>query len=298
MGSDRTALEARRPPQHPLPRPAPYLQQPLGFQRSKSQGYSGTSWSLQHLHDHGHLLAHHAQHAERGSSSDGRPFFLARWHQVGIKKGLGVLPSSFPVRTILLRIEVKEEPTSGLEPLTCSLRVIKKVFLSVAGVCRTRIHKPFSLLQLAPRCRVLRPRWCQSGVNMSLVSTSSKGFLVPVLYGFLRKVLSGARESCVRGSFANQIRDWDLLGSLDARVGTGTGCLASTRAPARNASRKSYAARSNLIVTCCYQHLMCDWEQTKLFLNGSPVGRLYRSPPRPPKRCGRTPTRRSRPRRR
>ena len=28
-----------------------------------------------------------------------------------------------------------------------------------------------------------------------------------------------------RGSFANQIRDRDILGTLDARVGIGTGCL-------------------------------------------------------------------------
>jgi CheY-like chemotaxis protein len=35
----------------------------------------------------------------------------------------------------------------------------------VAGVCETRILKPFSLLRLAACCGVLRSRWCQSGVN-------------------------------------------------------------------------------------------------------------------------------------
>ena len=48
-----------------------------------------------------------------------------------------------------------------------SLRVIKRVFPSVAGVCKTRILKPYFLLRLAHRCRVLRSRWCQSGVNRS-----------------------------------------------------------------------------------------------------------------------------------
>jgi hypothetical protein len=37
--------------------------------------------------------------------------------------------------------------------------------LSVAGGCNAPIPKPFSLLHLAPCYRVLRPRWCQSGVN-------------------------------------------------------------------------------------------------------------------------------------
>jgi hypothetical protein len=36
------------------------------------------------------------------------------------------------------------------------------VFLSVAGVCKTRIPEPFSLLGLARGCGVLRPQWCQS----------------------------------------------------------------------------------------------------------------------------------------
>ena len=35
----------------------------------------------------------------------------------------------------------------------------------VAGVCKTRILKPFSLLRLAKCCGVLRSRWCQSGVK-------------------------------------------------------------------------------------------------------------------------------------
>ena len=35
----------------------------------------------------------------------------------------------------------------------------------VAEVCINPLCKPFSLLRLAPCCRVLRSRWCQSGVR-------------------------------------------------------------------------------------------------------------------------------------
>ena len=35
------------------------------------------------------------------------------------------------------------------------------MFLAAADYCKTRIPKPFSLLRLTLRCRVLRPRWCQ-----------------------------------------------------------------------------------------------------------------------------------------
>jgi integrase len=57
------------------------------------------------------------------------------------------------------------EPTSGLEPLTCSLRVITQVLQGVARACNSRIPKPFSLLRLAECCTVLRSRWYQSGIN-------------------------------------------------------------------------------------------------------------------------------------
>jgi hypothetical protein len=35
----------------------------------------------------------------------------------------------------------------------------------VAGDCKTRIPKPFSLLGVARRCGMLRSQWCQSGVR-------------------------------------------------------------------------------------------------------------------------------------
>ena len=59
----------------------------------------------------------------------------------------------------------KGEPTSGLEPLTCSLRVIIHLLQGFARTCKTRISKEVSFLRVAARCTVLRSRWCQSGVR-------------------------------------------------------------------------------------------------------------------------------------
>jgi hypothetical protein len=57
------------------------------------------------------------------------------------------------------------EPTSGLEPLTCSLRVIGQVLQGLAQACKSRIDKLISFLRLAGRCTVLRSRWYQSGIK-------------------------------------------------------------------------------------------------------------------------------------
>src|ERR687890_1566546 len=53
----------------------------------------------------------------------------------------------------------------------CSLRVIPQALQGVAGDCKCRISKGLSLLGVALCCTVLRSRWCQSGVNFTLVST-------------------------------------------------------------------------------------------------------------------------------
>ena len=50
----------------------------------------------------------------------------------------------------------KGEPTSGLEPLTCSLRVIHHALQGCAGDCKCRISKPVSFLCFAECCTVLR----------------------------------------------------------------------------------------------------------------------------------------------
>src|SRR5215210_5496405 len=51
----------------------------------------------------------------------------------------------------------KREPTSGLEPLTCSLRACGRWLLSVAQVCISRITTQFFVPSIAYYCRVLRP---------------------------------------------------------------------------------------------------------------------------------------------
>jgi hypothetical protein len=51
-----------------------------------------------------------------------------------------------------------------------SLGVIIHTLQGFAEGCKCRISKPYSLLRLAVRCTVLRSRWCQSGVNFTLVS--------------------------------------------------------------------------------------------------------------------------------
>ena len=60
-----------------------------------------------------------------------------------------------------------EEPTSGLEPLTCSLRVISQVLQGFARACKSPISKRLSFLCLALCCTVLRSRWYQSGIKRS-----------------------------------------------------------------------------------------------------------------------------------
>jgi hypothetical protein len=64
--------------------------------------------------------------------------------------------------------EQNKEPTSGLEPLTCSLRVISHALQGFAEACKSPISRRFSLLWLAACCTVLRSRWCQSGVKLPL----------------------------------------------------------------------------------------------------------------------------------
>jgi hypothetical protein len=59
----------------------------------------------------------------------------------------------------------KREPTSGLEPLTRSLRVIIQALQGFAQGCKSPISKSLSFLCFARCCTVLRSRWCQSGIK-------------------------------------------------------------------------------------------------------------------------------------
>jgi hypothetical protein len=82
----------------------------------------------------------------------------------GIKEP-SVYSREFANAVFFLQIGRKREPTSGLEPLTCSLRVITQALQGIAGVCKSRIFKGGSFPCLAPRYTVLRSRWYQSGIN-------------------------------------------------------------------------------------------------------------------------------------
>ena|SRR5215211_3516189 len=73
-----------------------------------------------------------------------------------------------PVRVLPIYFEVKagrmfwrKEPTSGLEPLSCSLRVIHQALQGYAGDCECRIPKGVSFLRVAACCTVLHSRWYQ-----------------------------------------------------------------------------------------------------------------------------------------
>src|SRR5918992_4547468 len=53
------------------------------------------------------------------------------------------------------------DPTSGLEPLSCSLRVIHQALQRFAEACKSRISRCLSLLRVAGCCTVLRSQWYQ-----------------------------------------------------------------------------------------------------------------------------------------
>jgi hypothetical protein len=60
-----------------------------------------------------------------------------------------------------------KESTSGLEPLSCSLRVIGQALQGFARSCKCRLFRGVSFLRLAACCTVLRSRWYQSGIRAS-----------------------------------------------------------------------------------------------------------------------------------
>ncbi len=67
------------------------------------------------------------------------------------------------------------EPTRGLEPLACSLRVIIHTLQGFARACKSPISRPVSFPFLAQYCTVLHSRWCQSGVNIAARLSSYSG---------------------------------------------------------------------------------------------------------------------------
>ena len=69
----------------------------------------------------------------------------------------------------------KREPTSGLEPLTCSLRVSGPGLLRVARACETPRSKGLPPPRIAACCRALRSRWCRNDVRWHRFSVARDG---------------------------------------------------------------------------------------------------------------------------
>jgi hypothetical protein len=57
----------------------------------------------------------------------------------------------------LADLQENKKPTSGLEPLTCSLRVIGYVLQGLAHECKSRISKPVSIPRVAVLHRTALP---------------------------------------------------------------------------------------------------------------------------------------------
>jgi hypothetical protein len=128
-----------------------------------------------------------ARHAARSRLAPYERFRAAEWHTGGrkrrrprewarvprVRRVAVHWPRLHAETTFLLRVSPanlhrNKEPTSGLEPLVCSLRVIGQALQGFAEGCRCHIFRRLSLLWVAACCTVLRSRWCQSGVRVSL----------------------------------------------------------------------------------------------------------------------------------
>ncbi len=97
---------------------------------------------------------------------DSRHYQLERWCVMRCNECPAVSSAPIPYRglgialcftrsTFYLQIWRRAGPTSGLEPLICSLRVCGQQWLSVAGVCKFGISKGFSVPCIAHYCTVL-----------------------------------------------------------------------------------------------------------------------------------------------
>ena len=95
----------------------------------------------------------------------GHPRHLCGWGSAGAWMRTSDNPSSH--RIITLPMRNKREPTSGLEALSCSLRVIGQALQRCAGGCKCLIFRGVSFPCLAQCCTVLRSRWYQSGIRTS-----------------------------------------------------------------------------------------------------------------------------------
>ena len=93
-----------------------------------------------------------------------------QWYLSGVRRPPDSCWRPSLLRAFGLSMGKSREPTSGHKnrlPLL-QLRVTSQVLQGLAGVCKSRISRLISFLWFALCCTVLRSRWCQSGVKMSL----------------------------------------------------------------------------------------------------------------------------------
>src|SRR5215208_3175127 len=103
------------------------------------------------------LLVHYSPIPLRGISAPALPLLallsVGLCVLSGVKRAPAVTQDATLFRVFGLSMGKIREPTSGLEPLTCSLRVCGQWLLSVAGVCKSRINKRSFVLSIARYCR-------------------------------------------------------------------------------------------------------------------------------------------------
>jgi hypothetical protein len=80
------------------------------------------------------------------------------------------MPVPWRLSTFFLQIEREQRADERTRTADlASLRVCGQGLLGVAGDCKFRISRRFSLLWFAVHFTVLRSRWYQSGVNIILI---------------------------------------------------------------------------------------------------------------------------------
>jgi hypothetical protein len=154
------------------------------------------------------------------------------------------------------------EPTSGLEPLACSLRVITQAWQGCAGGCKCRMFRRFSLPELAPCCTVLRSRWYQSGINRGMAASRSCSV---VAFTCRTSSISQDRlESCLSSAatLAGWLR-WVLCHRREH--GQGVGLTRRRLALSEGATRKTCVLRSQSSVAVEHSRSCISTQHIKMY---------------------------------
>ncbi len=100
----------------------------------------------------------------------GRGLISSFWAVLCSYDSLRQTPSTGGLNLYECRCERADERTRTADLL--QLRVISQVLQGVARACKCRMFRGVSLPCLAMCCTVLRSRWYQSGINVTLLSNS------------------------------------------------------------------------------------------------------------------------------